>query len=74
MITVNKIKGNPAHHRMSNAQKKALRAACWARGQRRKAARINAQNERHENNMRTIAEGGKTPWMIATAKRREARG
>jgi hypothetical protein len=45
-VTVNKIKGNPASHRMSNKSLAAKRERCWARGQKRKAARREAQAAR----------------------------
>lgn len=40
-------KGNPAATRMGNAKLKARRASSWARGQRRKAARIEANLALH---------------------------
>lgn len=44
------LKGNPASTRMSNPNRKARRARCWARGEKRKAARRAAQAEREAAN------------------------
>lgn len=45
-----KTKGNPAHHRMSNTNRKARRARCWARGEKRKEVRREAQARREAAN------------------------
>lgn len=60
-----KTKGNPAHHRMSNANLKARRSRSWARGEKRKAARRLAQEVAHARNV----ERGYTGWEEAKAKR-----
>jgi hypothetical protein len=46
----NGLKGNPASTRMSNPNRKARRARCWARGEKRKEARRKAQAEREAAN------------------------
>lgn len=73
MITQTKVKGNPAHHRMGNARRKARRAECWVRGERRKEARRNAQNARAEANVLRRNNGEPTPWEISKAARSIAR-
>lgn len=62
-------KGNPAHKRMSNAQRKNRRAASWARGEKRKEARRQAQKARERVNAATRASGELTPWELAKATR-----
>lgn len=51
-------KGNPAHKRIGNAHRKAYRASLWAKQQKRKAARREAQAERERINR----ERGYTAW------------
>ena len=66
-------KGNPATHRMSNAALKERRAASWARGRRRKEARIKAQKDREKANRERRAQGIPTPWEVAKATRKTRR-
>ena len=66
-------KGNPASKRMSNAVKKATRARSWARGQRRKADRVKAQEARAEKNRAIRDDGGLTPWEVACEVRADMR-
>lgn len=62
-------KGNPASKRMSNANLKTRRQNSWNRGQRRKAERIAAQEQRAATNAGRRADGLPTPWEIAKAAR-----
>ena len=62
-------KGNPAHHRMGNVALKARRAASWARGRRRKDARIADAALRHAANVAA----GHTRWEDVKAARAAAR-
>jgi hypothetical protein len=48
--TPNGLKGNPASNRMSNPNRKARRARCWARGEKRKAQRREDQARREAAN------------------------
>lgn len=64
-VQQNKIKGNPAYHRMTNANLKARRARSWARGEKKKAERRLAQEAAHARNV----ERGYTGWDEAKAKR-----
>jgi hypothetical protein len=66
-------KGNPAHKRMSNANLKARRAASWARGQKRKAARRTEQKARETANAERLANGLLTPWQHAKSSRKVRR-
>jgi len=66
-------KGNPASKRMTNANLKARRARCWARGLKRKAERVKAQEERAAANRRRREEGLPTPWEIACELRADRR-
>jgi uncharacterized membrane protein len=43
----NGLKGNPASKRMSNAHRKAYRAALWAKQKKRAAARQAKQDAAH---------------------------
>lgn len=56
--------------RTSNANSKARRARSWAAGQRRKAARNAAQEQRHNENLAR----GYTVWDHVKALRANARG
>ncbi len=58
-------KGNPASHRMSNANLKAKRAASWSRGEKRKLERAAKQKVAHQVNQST----GTSPWKEAKARR-----
>ncbi len=58
-------KGNPAHHRMGNVALKARRAASWARGRKRKAARNADAAHRHAANVAA----GHTRWDEVKAAR-----
>ena len=49
-VAASKTKGNPASHRMSNDNLKARRKRSWARGQKRKEARREAQAKREAAN------------------------
>lgn len=60
-----KRKGNPAFHRMSNANLKARRAASWQRAQLRKTHNRITQEAQHRANVAR----GFTGWDVA----REAR-
>lgn len=70
-------KGNPASHRMSNANLKARRQRSWAAGQKRKEARRAAQKARERANAELRAQGLPTPWERAQrarlVRRRDAR-
>jgi hypothetical protein len=66
-------KGNPASKRMGNAALKGRRAMCWARGKRRKAARVEAQEKRAAENRLRRDRGELTPWEVARAERAERR-
>lgn len=66
-------KGNPATHRMGNPRRKARRAECWARGQKRKLARKKEADEAQKFNAGVVAGGGMTPWQRAKALRAERR-
>lgn len=66
-------KGNPASKRMTNANLKARRARCWARGQKRKAERVAAQQQREAANRGRRAQGLPTPWEIACELRADRR-
>lgn len=66
-------KGNPAHHRIGNVNRKNRRAASWRRGQEKKKARRLAQEAREKENQKIRAEGGLTPWQLAEAKRKARR-
>jgi hypothetical protein len=73
MSNQNSSKGNPAHKRMSNPAKKAVRQNSWNRCQKRKAARREAQAQREAANRRLRAEGLPTPWEAARAARKARR-
>lgn len=63
-------KGNPAGKRMSNPSHAAVRAASWARAQRRSAAHRAAQVEREKAN-RLLVEG--LPGLPAKRPSKQAR-
>lgn len=65
-----KLKGNPAHKRIGNARHIACRAACWARGKKRKDERVKANHAAHTANRRLHANGELTAWELAKAQRR----
>lgn len=65
----NGLKGNPASKRIGNLNRKATRARSWARGEKRKDARRNAQLARAEVNVAN----GFSPWSIAKAARKDKR-
>lgn len=69
----NSNKGNPASKRMTNPRRKAARAVSWARGQRRKAARVEAQREREAANRQRRENGEPTPWEQSQIDRRDRR-
>lgn len=69
MATQKSSKGNPASHRMANANLKARRERSWRRGQERKTARREAQAARAADNRAARARGEATPWQIAKARR-----
>ena len=66
-------KGNPASHRMSNANLKARRARSWARAQVKKARNRAANDERAAINKQCRAQGIPTPAEVRRAERRERR-
>lgn len=70
-------KGNPAHHRMSNAALKTRRASSWGRGRARKQKHVKAQNDRENANALRRIRGEPLAWEVACAERaarREAAG
>lgn len=69
-----KVKGNPASHRMMNATHKAAHARSWVNGQVRKKARNEAQAKREAANRALTWNGNATPWEIACAARKVRRG
>jgi hypothetical protein len=69
----NSNKGNPASKRMTNPRRKERRARSWLRGQKRKAERVKAQEERAAANRERRAEGLMTPWEIAKELRLDRR-
>lgn len=69
MANQNSAKGNPASKRMSNPAKKALRQACWARGEKRKKLRVAKQEKQAAHNRALRADGEPTPWETAKAVR-----
>lgn len=66
-------KGNPASKRMSNPNKKACRSRSWARGQKRKKQRVEAQEKREMDNRQRREQGLPTPWEEAQRDRAERR-
>lgn len=58
MANDNSAKGNPASHRMSNPNHKAVRAVCWQRGEKRKAKRREENERAAAANRKLIAEHG----------------
>lgn len=64
-------KGNPATRRMGNAHRKAHRAAMWAKEQKRKTERNEAEKAR----AKALAKSGETgqAWANSKARRSEAR-
>lgn len=62
-------KGNPAHKRIGNAHRKAYRATCWARQERRKDQREAAQLRANQHNMEVKARGELTAWEISQHNR-----
>lgn len=73
MATSKSAKGNPATHRMGNANLKARRARSWARGEARKQANRKANEQRAADNRKLRAEGLPTPHEVKKAKRRAKR-
>lgn len=67
MANTQSSKGNPASHRMGNANLKARRAASWQRGQDRKLQRQKWQDSAHKRNIMLRSEGKLTPWQAAKA-------
>jgi hypothetical protein len=63
-------KGNPAHKRIGNAQRKAYRQTVWARQEKRKDIRRKAQAAAHARNVAN----GISPWDISKQRRAEKRG
>ena len=59
--------------RRGNLKLKAKRARSWARGQERKADRIEKQDARAEANRVRRANGEPTPWEAAKLKARGAK-
>lgn len=57
-------KGNPAHHRMSNAQLKARRSFSWSKHKKEVLARDAAQDKAHQRNL-----AGDAPWELVKAAR-----
>lgn len=64
-----KVKGNPAHHRMSNTHLKAYRESCWAKQEKRKEERRQEGKARHLKNLQLRALGEPTPWQQAKTER-----
>ena len=62
-------KGNPAQHRMGNANLKARRARSWSLAERRKAARRAAQDAREKVNARLREAGLPVPFDGRAARR-----
>lgn len=65
-------KGNPASHRMGNAKRKERRARCWERGQKRKKARREAEEQAHLRNVKLQKEGRLTPWEYSKSTKKTA--
>jgi hypothetical protein len=61
-------KANGAAHRMGNAHLKERRKSSWARGERTKDARRQAQEEAHKRNLVSISNGDRTPWQATESK------
>lgn len=66
-------KGNPASHRMSNAALKERRKKSHLSGEKRKAARREAQKLAEKRNILLLDSEKLTPWQEAKAKRAERR-
>lgn len=62
-------KGNPATKRMGNATRKGRRAMSWARGEKRKDSRRQAQATRERVNRDLREAGVPTRWEAAQAAR-----
>lgn len=73
MANQNSSKGNPASHRMSNPRRKARRAECWLRSQKRKERNRDANEERAAANRYARMIGDPTPHEAKKAKRRAKR-
>lgn len=69
MANSSSAKGNPASTRMGNAALKSRRAASWARGEKRKAARREAQHKREVANVQLRLAGSFTAWEWSKATR-----
>lgn len=61
-------KGNPAHHRMTNAQLKARRAFSWSKHKKDVIARNAAQEKAKQRNLHLQIDE-LTPWETAKAAR-----
>lgn len=68
-----KIKGNPASKRMSNAHLAIRRERSWARGEKKKERNRAENNAQRVANDALRAQGLPTPWEVACAKRAEKR-
>jgi GAF domain-containing protein len=68
-----KQKASGLPKRTGNVNRKARRAASWARGQARKLVTKRAQAERTQNNVERRLAGQFTPWESAKAIRAEKR-
>lgn len=70
-----KIKGNPAHKRMSNARLAIRRERSWKRGQEKKARNRLENDLRHSNNVDDAARipGFVKPWDKARNLRHKRR-
>jgi hypothetical protein len=73
MANGNSAKGNPASHRMSNANRKAKRAERWAKARKRRDLANQANAQREQANTAARAAGEMTPWERAKAARAQKR-
>jgi hypothetical protein len=64
-MAADSAKGNPASKRMTNPVRKTRRERCWRNGQKRKAERVKAQQEREAANRTRREAGDLTPWELA---------
>lgn len=73
MASNKSAKGNPASHRMSNANLKARRQRSWKNGEERKVERRAEQQANAKRNDLTRRMGELTPWEKAGAIRKHRR-
>jgi hypothetical protein len=63
------VAGQAGKSKRSSERKKETRKRCWASGEQRKLARIQAQRQRETANRARRKAGEPLPWELACAQR-----